>query len=118
MILLIVEDNQQMRRTIKSFVSDLAQEVYECSDGAEALAAYSQYHPDWVLMDIRMQQMDGIAATTQIKTAFPEAHIMIVTDYDDVEVREAADLAGASAYVLKENLLHVRNIISQRGVCA
>ena len=40
MKLLIVEDNEQMRRVIKSLVVDLAEVVYECADGAEALAAY------------------------------------------------------------------------------
>ncbi|MDQ3257461.1 MAG: response regulator [Acidobacteriota bacterium] len=69
-------------------------------------------------MDIRMQAMDGIAATVQIKSAFPEAHIMIVTDYDDARLRQAADVAGACAYVLKENLFAVRNIINQSGGCA
>ncbi|MDQ3652901.1 MAG: response regulator [Acidobacteriota bacterium] len=118
MKLLIVEDNQQMRRLIASIVSDLAEEISECSDGSQALAAYTEQQPDWVLIDIRMQEMDGIAATVQIKSAFPEAHIMIVTDYDDARLREAADVAGACAYVLKENLSAMRNIINQSGVCA
>ncbi len=51
MNLLIVEDNAKMRRMIKSIVADLADEIAECDDGGEALSLYSQYNPDFVLMD-------------------------------------------------------------------
>jgi len=110
--LLIVEDNQLMRDLIRSMISDLAGEVTECGDGAEALTAYTSCRPDWVLMDIRMKDMDGISATRQIKASFPDAQIMIVTDYDNQSMREAARNAGACEYVTKENLLDVRRILS------
>lgn len=112
MIVLIVEDNERMRQTVRSFVGDLADEIYECDDGAEALAAYDEHHPDWVLMDVQMRDVDGITATREIKTAHPEARIAIVSGYDDVELREAADLAGACAYVLKEEMLDLRLLLT------
>lgn len=108
---LIVEDNAQMRRMIKSFVSEFADEMHECADGAEAFALYAAHLPDWVLMDIRMCEMDGITATRQIKAAFPDANIMIVTDYDDSDLRRSAHLAGAREYVLKENLFDMHRIL-------
>jgi CheY-like chemotaxis protein len=109
--LLIVEDNQPMRELIRSMISDLAGDVTECGDGAEALSAYSRCRPDWVLMDIRMKEMDGLSATRQIKASYPDANIMIVTDYDNSTMREAARKAGAREYVTKENLLDVRRIL-------
>lgn len=109
--LLIVEDNQPMRDLIRSIVSDLVEDVTECCDGAEALFAYTKCRPDWVLMDIRMKEMDGISATRQIKASFPEANIMIVTDYDSPNMREAAWRAGACEYVTKDNLLDMRRIL-------
>ena len=109
--LLIVEDNRSMRELIRSIVSDVAGDVTECNDGAEALFAYTKCRPDWVLMDIRMKEMDGISATRQLKASFPEANIMIVTDYDSPNMREAARKAGACEYVTKENLLEVRRIL-------
>jgi len=111
---LIVEDNQSMRDLIRSMISDLAGDVTECDDGAEALASYSRCRPDWVLMDIRMKEMDGISATRQIKGSYPDANIMIVTDYDTRNMREAARKAGASEYVTKENLLEMRQILCPR----
>jgi CheY-like chemotaxis protein len=109
--LLIVEDNQPMRDLIRSIVSDLAGHVTECVDGAGALSAYARCRPDWVLMDIRMKEMDGISATQQIKASYPDANIMIVTDYDNQNMREAARKAGACEYVTKENLLDLRRIL-------
>lgn len=111
MRLMIVDDNPAMRRLIKSIVGDLANAVFECSDGSQALAAYRAHCPDWVLMDIEMKTLDGIIATRQIKDAFPDARIMIVTEYDHPDWREEARAAGAREYVLKENLFELRRIL-------
>ena len=111
MRVLIVEDNYQMRRLIKSIVGNTAEAVYECADGSEALQAYAAHRPDWVLMDIEMKTLDGISATRQIKAAFPDARVVIVTEYDNADWRIAASDAGACGYVLKENLLEVRRIL-------
>jgi len=108
MRLLIVEDNAQMRRLIKTVVGDFAETVCECIDGADALDAYAHHLPDWVLMDIRMERMDGLAASRQIKTAYPQANICIVTDFSDAKTREAARIAGARSFVSKENLFDLR----------
>lgn len=112
---LIVEDNNNMRRMIRNLVSEFADETHECHDGAEALAAYSEHLPDWVLMDIRMSGVDGIAATRQLKVAFPDANIIIVTDYNDEELRRSAREAGAREYVVKENLLDLRRILREHA---
>jgi two-component system response regulator DegU len=108
MSLLIVEDNANMRRMLKSLLADLASVIHECADGAEALAVYAARRPDWVLMDIAMKDLDGISATRQIKAAYPDARIIIVTGYDEADLRQAAREAGACGYVLKENLLELR----------
>ena len=115
MKLLIVEDNADMRRLISGLLRDLAETINECSDGAAALAAYSEYQPDWVLMDIKMAEMDGIAATRQIIAAFPKAQIVIVTDYGDAKLRAAANAAGARAYVIKEDLFVLRGILGSQS---
>jgi CheY-like chemotaxis protein len=116
MRLLIVEDNAGMRRLLISLISDLIGRVRECTDGSEALSAYREFQPDLVLMDIKMEKVDGIAATQQIRAEFPGARIAIVTDYDDARLREAARLAGACGYVLKENLLAIRALLKRFGV--
>ena len=110
MKLLIVEDNQEMRELIKFVVGDLADAVTECGDGSEAVAAYAAQQPDWVLMDMEMPRVGGLAATRRLRAVWPEARIVIVTYYDDDHYRAAAHAAGACAYVTKEDLLPLRQL--------
>ena len=112
MNILMVDDNARVRALIKSLLGDLIKHFHECSDGAEALEAYRQAQPDWVLMDIEMKQMDGLTATRVLRAAYPGAKIVIVTQHDDRALREAATAAGAWGYVLKEDLLVLREIIN------
>jgi DNA-binding NarL/FixJ family response regulator len=96
---------------IRRFLGDLATEISETDDGESALDAYTAFLPDWVLMDIEMKHTNGIVATERIRAAYPEANIVIVTNYDDDCLRERATAAGACGYVLKENLLALRSML-------
>jgi DNA-binding NarL/FixJ family response regulator len=100
-----------MRRMMGKVVSDMVSEIEECSDGAQALAAYSRFLPDWVLMDIEMDQMDGIAATREIINVFPNAKVLIVSKYGDEQLVQEAYNAGACGHVIKENLLAIREVL-------
>ena len=96
---------------IRRFLDDLATEISETDDGENALDAYAAFLPDWVLMDIEMKHTNGIVATERIRAAYPQANIVIVTNYDDDCLRERATAAGACGYVLKENLLALRSLL-------
>ena len=111
---LIVEDNTAMRRLLRRLVMELAYETYECQDGFEAVIRYEQIHPDWVLMDIDLPGQDGIKATRELLNAAPAAQVLIVTGYDDTEMRHAAGAAGARGYGLKENLKERRFWLQNR----
>lgn len=114
MRVLIVEDKAQMREMIKLFLRGVVEEIAECGDGAQALAAYREFAPDWVVMDIGMDKVDGLEATRQIVAAFPLARIVMLTQYDDPELRRAAHKAGAQAYLTKSDLLPLRQLL-ERG---
>jgi DNA-binding NarL/FixJ family response regulator len=115
MTVLIVEDNAGIRRLLRRAFAGNATEIWECSDGFAALPLYEQHRPDIVLMDMRMPQMDGLTATRGIHKAHPSARIVIVTDYDDEDLRVAASEAGASGYALKQNLADLPQIVSSLG---
>lgn len=112
-VVLIVDDSQPMRELIKMTLAGVAEIVGECSDGSEAMSAYERLQPDWILMDIDMKDVDGITATRQITAAYPLAKIMIVTDYNDADMRHAAREAGASQYIVKENLLEILEVLAK-----
>lgn len=111
MKLLIVDDHQEMRRVLRRLLSSVADEIAECDDGAAALAAYADCQPDWVLMDIEMEPIDGLTATRQLLIREPGARVLIVTNHDNAALRAAAQTAGARGYVLKENLFELPRLL-------
>ena len=111
MKLLIVDDNISMRDFIKTTFKDFFTEVFECNDGLYSYDIYENNKPDWVFMDIKMEKVDGIDATENIISKYPLARIIILTDYDNNKLKQRALKAGATAYVTKENLMSIFNLI-------
>ncbi|MBA3711207.1 MAG: response regulator transcription factor [Pyrinomonadaceae bacterium] len=109
--LLIVDDNREMRQLVRHIASKVSDEIFECEDGDEVLAAFQDHHPDWVVMDVEMKRMDGLQATAQLIAHYPEAKVIIVTKHTDMQTRAAASAAGACAFCGKEDLLSLRSLI-------
>ena len=76
--------------------------IAEAGDGAEAVEKYRLFEPDVTLMDLRMPEMDGVAAITEIRREFSEARIILLTTYDGDEHIYQALRAGARGYLLKD----------------
>ena len=112
MTVLIVDDHAQVRRIIRSVIADLAMEIRETGTADEALTLCADSPPDWVLMDIQLPGRDGLAAARVIIATWPAVRVCIVTNYDDLALRATASDAGAAAYVVKENLLVLREILA------
>ncbi len=110
MKVLIVDDNEKVRELVRDYLPLSVGEIYECGGGGEAFALYEKHLPDWVFMDWEMPNTNGITAIRQIISAFPEANICMVTAFDDDEIRTEALQAGASGFVLKDNLFELEKM--------
>jgi DNA-binding NarL/FixJ family response regulator len=100
---LIVEDDALMRAGLRGVLdSDQAIEVVgEAGDGRDALHRTRLLSPDIVLMDIRMANLDGIAATRDVLAAFPDVKVVILTTFEQDDYIFGALSAGASGFLLK-----------------
>ncbi len=102
---LIVDDQELIRfgfRMALAAQTDI-EVVAEASDGVQAVEEAQRVHPDIVLMDVRMPNLDGIAATASITRLLPDIRILILTTFDLDEYAFGALRAGASGFMLKDS---------------
>ncbi|MFP7169774.1 response regulator transcription factor [Terribacillus sp. 7520-G] len=100
---LFVDDHEMVRIGVSAYLSTQAdiEVIGEADNGEEAVRLALELKPDIILMDLVMDRMDGIEATRQIVTAWPEAKVIVVTSFlDDDKVYPALE-AGAASYLLK-----------------
>ena len=102
MKLLIVDDDGLIRDSLKMMLElEEGWSARTAPDGAQAFSMCEEDAPDIVLMDIRMPVCDGVAATRNIKRAYPDVKIVMLTTFaDDGYIASAID-AGAEGYLLK-----------------
>jgi DNA-binding NarL/FixJ family response regulator len=105
-IRVLVADDQSMVRA--GFRMLLAGEEYidvvaEASNGLEAVEKAERFHPDVILMDVRMPELDGLEATRRILATDNGARILVLTTFDLDEYVYEALRAGASGFVLKDD---------------
>ncbi len=101
---MLVDDQIILAEGIKS-VLETSGDITVCGvapDGAEAVELAQSAKPDVILMDIRMPNMNGVAATKRIKEALPACKIIILTTFDDSDYILSAINNGASGYLLKD----------------
>jgi DNA-binding NarL/FixJ family response regulator len=100
---LVVDDQRMVRISLTNFLrafEDL-EPVGTAANGQEAVDLCARLHPDVVLMDVKMPDMDGVEATCLIHQNSPQSHVILLTALPQQEVKEAALKAGVSDYVLK-----------------
>lgn len=100
----VVDDNPGFRETLTSLLgTEELLVVGTAASGADAVDLVRSTDPDVVLMDVRMPEMNGIEATRQLKSTFPEVGIVALTGVDDQDAVREMLVAGASCYVLKDS---------------
>jgi DNA-binding NarL/FixJ family response regulator len=101
--LMVVDDHHIVRQGLVALLQTVPdmRVVAEAADGAQALEAFRKHQPDVVLMDLRMQGMNGVEAITRIRSEFSNARIVVLTTFDGDEDIYRALQAGARGYLLK-----------------
>ena len=105
MKVLIVDDDFFITTALKTIL-EADPEIQVCGsgkNGKEAISLYDSLHPDILLMDIRMEEMDGLAASKEILSQYPQARILLLTTFLDDEYIIQALKLGAKGYLLKQD---------------
>lgn len=104
MRIIIVDDDRIVSSSLKTILEARGTEVVAVGNsGEEAVRLYSEYLPDVLLMDIRMDGMTGLEAAEEILSADREARILFLTTFSDDEYILKALNIGAKGYILKQD---------------
>jgi two-component system response regulator NreC len=100
---LIADDHAIVRTGLRALINSepSMQLVGEATGGYEAIELVGKNHPDILILDLSMPDLDGIEVTKRIKTQFPEVCVLILTIHEDEALLKAALKAGAGGYILK-----------------
>ena len=100
---MLVDDHNLVRAGLKSVLHGCADIVVvgEAADGTEAIAAAARAHPEVVVMDLDMPEMDGLTATRRLLETSPDVQVLIVTMYEEREKLPLVLGAGARGYLAK-----------------
>lgn len=105
MKIVIVDDDCLVTEALKTIleVNEDVQVLATGMDGRDAVKLFGEYKPDVLLMDIRMKNMSGLEASTEILKADPDANILLLTTFLDDEYIVKALRLGAKGYLLKQD---------------
>lgn len=99
--ILVVDDSNLARRTLRQIVESSGYTVEEARDGHEALEKYYLRRPDLVLLDIVMADMDGLQVLQKIKQMDPNAEVVVASADIQTSTQAEAKAAGAAGYLTK-----------------
>ena len=101
--LVIVDDHAIVRAGLRSVIlTDEDLEIIgEASGGTEAVSLLEKIHPDVVVLDLSMPDMDGVQVTRHLHSHHPQIHILILTVHEDEALMREVIQSGASGYILK-----------------
>ncbi len=98
---LITEDTQFMRKTLRDLISDHYEVVGEAENGKECLEMMDEHDPDLITLDVIMPEMDGLEALPKIKKKNENQKVIMVTSVGQHEKITEAMNKGASGYIIK-----------------
>lgn len=103
--ILIVEDNLLYRKVLKKFITSKFPDtdIEEAENAKEAFKQIKDKQPSLIFMDIKLQNDNGLDLTRKIKAAYPNLVVVIMTQYNEAEYRQAAYNSGADYFISKSS---------------
>src|SRR5262245_36772282 len=103
--ILVVEDHPLLRDRIAELLIESGAEVVgTASDGTQGIAAASEFQPDVVLLDLSLPDRSGLDVLKMLRRTVAESRVIILTAYEDAELKRVCLAAGAAAFVGKSRL--------------
>lgn len=110
--LLIVDDHSPTRQKIRDLLSGSCEAIRECSTATDACYIANEFVPDWIIMSMNLPDIPGIAATSILLSQQRNARIVLITNAERAYLRRAAQEAGACAYIHRNQLGDLCQILS------
>jgi PAS domain S-box-containing protein len=106
--ILVADDHEVIRRGVRALLAagDGCEICGEAVDGQDAVEKAHQLHPDLVIMDVSMPNLNGLEATRVIRRSLPSTQVLILTQHDSQEMMRQALNAGARGFVVKSSVAH------------
>ncbi|MDD3853036.1 MAG: response regulator [Syntrophomonadaceae bacterium] len=112
--ILIVDDQKGVRRLLEELFKRESWEVFIAGDGLEAVTEVERINPDIVLMDMKMPNMNGLEASEQILSRFPDTYIVMMTAYGEMDVVKLALETGVKRCVTKPfDIMVLRDLVNE-----
>ncbi len=115
---MIVEDGTIFRELLRTTLQSRfpSAEIFEATNGKDALRQLEVLSPEFVFIDIRLPDMNGLELTRVTKARHPETKVVILTNYDLPEYREAALEYKADHFIPKDTFMEMINSLFPEGL--
>jgi UDP-3-O-acyl N-acetylglucosamine deacetylase len=99
--ILVIDDEEGIRETVREILSDEGYRVFDAEDGSKAMDLIRQVHPQVVLLDIWMPEMDGIGLLREIKQSEPDLPVIIISGHGNIHTAVTTAKLGAFEFIEK-----------------
>jgi two-component system response regulator AtoC len=114
--ILVIDDDESIRKTLSGYLKKLNYEVYSASNGLEGIETAKKEIPDLVITDIKMPEADGFEVLKRVKEIDSHIHVIMITAFDDMHSTVKAMQQGAYDYIEKPLEIDKLKIIINRAL--
>ncbi|MBU0558574.1 MAG: response regulator [Bacteroidetes bacterium] len=113
MKILVANNNHDMRNLLHEIIDDTSTQIQFVKDGWIALKECEDWKPDWIMIDVCVDRIDGFTAAKAIKQMSPKQKVILLLEREDVSLNNSAQNIGIDVCMLKEDLTQLRKILKQ-----